>query len=227
MLVSCWSAKGGSGTTVVAAALASVLGRRCDQGGLLVDASPATCPSCSEFPSPTVPASPNGSPPDQRCRLTPSPVWRCRSGPGSGSCLAGRRAFQDPDRVEVLAALLAGDPRDGGRRRGSGVGGARARAPRREAARVLAAVGDALPPRHPVVLSLGATGGPPAVPAVRASSCSSSPAGRWTGERSRTGSGSPVVAEVAIESQIARAADSGMLARRVPRSLERALRHAA
>ncbi len=37
MLVSCWSAKGGSGTTVVAAALAAVHARRNPHGALLVD----------------------------------------------------------------------------------------------------------------------------------------------------------------------------------------------
>ena len=38
MLVTCWSVKGGSGTTVVAAALGVLLGRRLTEGALLVDA---------------------------------------------------------------------------------------------------------------------------------------------------------------------------------------------
>lgn len=38
MLVTCWSVKGGSGTTVVAAALGVLLGRRLAEGALLVDA---------------------------------------------------------------------------------------------------------------------------------------------------------------------------------------------
>lgn len=38
MLVTCWSVKGGSGTTVVAAALAVLLARRLADGALLVDA---------------------------------------------------------------------------------------------------------------------------------------------------------------------------------------------
>lgn len=38
MLVTCWSVKGGSGTTVVAAALAVLLARRATEGALLVDA---------------------------------------------------------------------------------------------------------------------------------------------------------------------------------------------
>jgi hypothetical protein len=37
VLVTCWSVKGGSGTTVVAAALAVLLARRCADGALLVD----------------------------------------------------------------------------------------------------------------------------------------------------------------------------------------------
>ena len=38
MLVTCWSVKGGSGTTVVAAALAVLLSRRLADGALLIDA---------------------------------------------------------------------------------------------------------------------------------------------------------------------------------------------
>jgi len=38
MLVTCWSVKGGSGTTVVAAALGVLLARRLPEGALLVDA---------------------------------------------------------------------------------------------------------------------------------------------------------------------------------------------
>lgn len=37
MVFSCWSAKGGSGTTVVAVALAVLLGRDSDFGSVLVD----------------------------------------------------------------------------------------------------------------------------------------------------------------------------------------------
>ena len=39
--------------------------------------------------------------------------------------------------------------------------------------------------------------------------------------------GAPVVAEVPLEASVARAADSGTLARRLPRTLERSLRRAA
>jgi MinD-like ATPase involved in chromosome partitioning or flagellar assembly len=37
MIITCWSVKGGSGTTVVAASLALLLGRRSEPGALLVD----------------------------------------------------------------------------------------------------------------------------------------------------------------------------------------------
>ena len=37
MLISCWSAKGGAGTTVVSVSLALVLARRTPAGALLVD----------------------------------------------------------------------------------------------------------------------------------------------------------------------------------------------
>jgi len=39
--------------------------------------------------------------------------------------------------------------------------------------------------------------------------------------------GVPVVAEIASDPAVARAVDAGMLGSRIPRSLERALRHAA
>ena len=39
--------------------------------------------------------------------------------------------------------------------------------------------------------------------------------------------GVPVVAEIPVEAAVARAVDSGMLGARIPRNLERALRHAA
>ncbi|HET9443595.1 MAG TPA: hypothetical protein VFO65_09740, partial [Acidimicrobiales bacterium] len=37
MLVTCWSVKGGSGTTVVSAALSLLLARRCPGGAVVVD----------------------------------------------------------------------------------------------------------------------------------------------------------------------------------------------
>lgn len=54
MLVACWSAKGGSGTTVVAAALAIVLARRSPAGALLVDLD-GDLPAALGLPEPVRP----------------------------------------------------------------------------------------------------------------------------------------------------------------------------
>ena len=53
VLVTCWSVKGGSGTTVVAAALALSLARR-DEGALLVDLA-GDVPAALGCPEPTLP----------------------------------------------------------------------------------------------------------------------------------------------------------------------------
>ncbi|HSH59850.1 MAG TPA: hypothetical protein VK988_09470, partial [Acidimicrobiales bacterium] len=54
MLVACWSAKGGSGTTVVAAALGHVLARSSPGGVLLVDLG-GDLPAALGLPEPTGP----------------------------------------------------------------------------------------------------------------------------------------------------------------------------
>jgi hypothetical protein len=224
MLVSCWSAKGGSGATVVATALASVLGRRSDHGVLLVDAA-GDLPAVLGLPDPDGPgitewlAAGEAVPADALARLE-VPVR-----PGLRLLPLGRGRLDRPDRAEVLAALLAGDPRpvviD--------VGMVSARpddGPAAEVARVLAASAthsllvirscylaarraERLPLRPSGVVLLTERG--------RA-------LGRWEIEDMV---GAPVIAEIPIDIEIARAVDSGGLGRRVPRGLERALRRAA
>jgi len=224
MLVSCWSAKGGSGTTVVAAALAARLSRRGDEGGLLVDAS-GDLPVLLGLPEPDGPgltewlAAGSVVPADALARLE-VPVR-----PGLRLLPRGSRAFEDPDRVEVLAAVLAGDTREVV----IDVGVVTARpgdGPAAEAARVLA-----LSATHSLLVTRSCY-----VSVQRAARLPFRPSGIvLVSEPGRSMDrrevedriGVAVVGEVAIENQIARAADSGTLGQRVPRSLERALRHAA
>ena len=224
MLMSCWSAKGGSGTTVVAAAMAAVMGARHDHGALLVDLG-------DDLPAALGLADPDGPglaewlaagasvPADALARLE-VPVR-----PGLRLLPRGRGALADPDRAEVLAALLAGDPRSvvidvGVVAAGAGQG------PSAEVARVLAASATQsllvtrccyLAARRAKGLSLRPTG--VVLLTERGRSL-----GRWEMEDLI---GAPVVAEVPVEPEISRAADAGQLGRRVPRGLERALRHAA
>jgi hypothetical protein len=224
MLVSCWSAKGGSGTTVVAAALASVMGARHDHGALLVDLG-GDLPAALGVPEPDGPglaewlAAGSAVPADALARLE-VPVR-----PGLRLLPRGGVALGEPDRAEVLAALLAGDPRSvvvdvGVVAAGAGLG------PAAEVARVLACSATQsllvtrccyLAGRRAKALSLRPTG--IVLLTERGRSL-----GRWEMEDLI---GSPVVAEVPVEPEISRAADCGQLGRRVPRPLERALRHVA
>ena len=224
MLVSCWSAKGGSGTTVVAAAMASLIGARHDHGALLVDLG-GDLPTALGVPEPDGPglaewlAAGAAVPADALARLE-VPVR-----PGLRLLPRGRGALGDPERAEVLAALLAGDPRsvvvDVGVVAGGPGGG-----PAAEVARVLAASATQsllvtrccyLSARRVALLSLRPSG--VVLLTERGRSL-----GRWEMEDLL---GAPVVAEVPIDPEIFRAADCGNLGRRVPRPLERALRHAA
>ena len=224
MLVSCWSAKGGSGTTVVAAALANVLGARNDHGALLVDLG-GDLPPALGLPEPEGPgltewlAAGASVPADALARLE-VPVR-----PGLRLLPLGRTELRDPDRAEVLAALLVGDPRsvviDVGVVAGGATGG-----PAAEVARVLAVSATAsLLVTRCCYLAVR-----------RARQLTMRPSGVvLLTERGRSLGrcevedllGAPVVAEVPIEPEISRAADSGTLGRRVPRGLERALRRAA
>ena len=75
MLVACWSAKGGSGTTVVAAALGHVLARSSPDGALLADLG-GDLPAVLGLPEATAPgladwlSAGDDVPPDALQRLT-------------------------------------------------------------------------------------------------------------------------------------------------------------
>lgn len=224
MLVSCWSAKGGSGVTVVAAALASVLNRRSGEGTLLVDAA-GDLPLLLGIREPEGPgltewlAAGSDVPADALARLE-VPVR-----PGLRLLTRGAMALQDRARVEVLVAMLAGDPRsviiDVGL-----VGGRAADGPTESAVRALATGGT-----HSLLVTRSCY-----LAVERATRLPLTPTGIvLLTERGRAMDrrevedriGAPVVGEVGVDDQIARAADSGGLGRRLPRSLERGLRHAA
>jgi hypothetical protein len=110
MLVACWSVKGGSGTTVVATALALSLARR-DGGALLVDLA-GDVPAALGCPEPTGPAladwlaaGPDVAP-DALARL------EVEAGPGLAFLpLGGPLPASSDQRSSVLAATLATDRR--------------------------------------------------------------------------------------------------------------------
>ena len=219
MLIACWSPKGGSGTTVVSCGLAALLSRGSAAGALLADLSGDAAAVLGV-------AEPSG----------PGLAEWLAAGPDVG---AGALA-----RLEVEAAgglrLLAWKPADPDFRA----------APGRAAALVDALSADT----RPVVADCGpaASGAGLALAAGaaisllvlrpcylalrRALAAPVRPSGvvlvveggRSLGRRDvEEVLGVPVRAEVAVEDAVARAVDAGLLARRIPRSLERALRAVA
>lgn len=217
MFVSCWSTKGGSGTTVVSVALALVLARTRTDGVLLVDLG-GDVPGVLGLAEPDGPgvsdwlAAGEAVPGDGLSRIEVPAV--------PGVCLLPRGGadLDRPERVEVLASMLAGAGRtvvvDCGRVDTS------------EVQRVVAASATTsllvtracyLSLRRAVALPLRPSG----VVVVRET---------WralTADDIADVLGVPVVAEVPHDPAVARAVDAGLLAGRLPRGLERALRHAA
>ena len=214
MLVACWSVKGGSGTTVVAAALGLVLASAGGPGTVLVDLG-GDLPAALGVPEP--------------------------AGPGVGEWLAaGDDVAADAlGRLEVeVAPGLRLVPRGdvplaaaGGDRLASALIGDRH------------AVVDCGPPGTGVGLALAAAAGlsllvlrPCYLALRRALAAPLRPSGvvlvhepnRSLGRRDiEAVLGVPVRAEVAWDAGVARHVDAGLLAGNLPRSLERALRRAA
>jgi hypothetical protein len=225
MLIACWSAKGGAGTTVVAAGLGLILSAAREEGAVLADLAgdvPAVLgraepdgPGLTEWlaAGPTVP-------PDGLARLEAAVAPALWLLPRGGAPLASS------ERAEVLAALLASDPRpvvvDCGRIDGSPAG----RDGPTEVAQVMAAAASqSLLVTRSCYLALRRYLTVPVRPSgvvlLR------EPGRSLTASDVEDVVGAPVVAEVAVDPAVARAVDSGLLSQRVPRGLARALVHAA
>ena len=215
MLLACWSSKGGAGTTVVAATLALVLARSGAEGALLADLA-GDAPAALGLCDPDNPglagwlgAGPE-VPPDALHRLevrVADGLDLLHRGTGPLAC----------ERADVLARLLAGDPRPVVADCGTDPSGA--------ALAVAASATRSLLVTRPCFLSLR-----------RAVSLALRPSGvvllnepgRALGRNDveRT-VGAPVVAEIAIDPQVSRAVDAGLLTSRLPRSLARDVARAA
>lgn len=224
MLISCWSAKGGSGTTVVAAALALVLGAAADREAMLVDLAgdaPAAL-GLSDLPDDGLTdwlGAGRDVPPDGLARLE-TPVTA-----GLTLLARGRGPLAHPDRFEVLARLLSGDPR-------SVVV---------DCGRVVSPCDDHDSPELALELARGATHSllvtrPCYLSLRRVMSAPLRPSAIvLVAEAGRSLDatdveqvvGSPVVAQVDVEPAVARAVDAGLLASRLPRGLARSLRRVA
>jgi len=107
MTLTLWSVKGGSGVTVVASALAAVLGRRGDGAALLVDLG-GDAPAVLGAPEPDGPGVSDWLAADDA--VGPAAIDRLTRPVADGVDLVwrGRRPLGGAHRAEVLAAHLAG-----------------------------------------------------------------------------------------------------------------------
>ncbi len=242
-MICCWSAKGGSGTSVVAAALSVAAARR-PPGSLLVDL-------CGDQPAMLGLRQPEGpgvldwladgvnAPPDALARLEIDVIPGLRllaagsaddpdpdPNPDPGTVAdndrdgRGSRHNRDRDRhdqARLLATLLGSERRqvvvDAGRIDGWSESGARVLA---------ASAGVSLLVVRPCYLALrrvvASRVRPTAVVVV------TEPWRALTSADVADVVGAPVVAEIAVEGSVARSVDAGLLATRLPRLLDRALR---
>jgi MinD-like ATPase involved in chromosome partitioning or flagellar assembly len=219
VVVCCWSAKGGAGTTVVAAALALLLARAAPGGALLVDlAGDATAVA-------GLPADPEIAGVSEWLRegpLVPADAMaRLEVTVRDGLALLPRGDGPlSVERAPALIALLAADPRpvvvDAGVVAGAGD---------TVAAIVTAAAADSLLVTRPCFLAIRRALVAPVRPSGVVLVVEEGRA--LTASDIESALGVPVRAEVSVTAQVARAVDAGVFLTRLPRSLERELRHAA
>lgn len=213
MLLACWSAKGGSGTTTVAVALAALAARRSGAGAVVVDCC-GDIPAALGLPEPSGPgladwlAAGPDVPPGALGALEIDAGGGLRLLPAKGAASAGTASAAD-----ALVGLLAADPRP-----------------------VVADCGLA-PPGVPAALAAGAAVSwavlqPCYLALRRALAAPLRPSGvvLVADEGRALGPsdvaevlGVPVVARVAVDPAVARAVDAGVLGRRPPRGLVRSL----
>jgi hypothetical protein len=215
MFFACWSPKGGSGTTVVACALAAVLSRSHPGGCLLADLS-GDAAAVLGVPDPTGPglaewlrAGPDvGSGALARLEVDAGPGLRLLPWKAAADQSAGA------GRGDALVAALSADARPVVADCGSGVSGA--------GLALAAGASVSLLVLRPCYLAVRRALAAPVRPSGVVLVVEP---GRSLGRRDvEDVLGVPVQAEVALDEAVARAVDAGLLARRLPRSLERALR---
>lgn len=217
MLVACWSAKGGSGATVVSVALALVLARTSEV--LLADLA-GDVPGALGLAEPESPglAAWLGAGDD----VGPAALDRLEVEARPGLVVLPRGsgpAPAVPSRVDALATRLVDDPRpvvvD------CGVLGPWSPA----ASAIAGAATHSLLVTRPCYLSLRRAVRLPLRPSAVV--LIEEPGRALTKHDVEEIVGVPVTVEIGLDPAIARAVDAGLLASRLPRSLERALRHAA
>jgi hypothetical protein len=215
MLVACWSSKGGAGTTVVAASLAVLLGRGRADGALLADLG-GDIPAALGITDPDSPGLAGwlragaDVPPDALHRLEVHVADGLSLLPRGSGPLATERG-------DVLAGLLAADGRAVVADCGTDPQGAALAVAAGATRSLLVTRACFLALHRAVSLALR----PSAVVLLTEPGRA---LGRADVERTL---GAPVVAEVAVDPQVARAVDAGLLTTRLPRGLARDLARAA
>lgn len=221
-MICCWSVKGGSGTTVVASALALVLARGSGNEVLMVDLA-GDVPAALGMPEPEGPGlsewmgAGDDVPVDGLARI------EIDVAPGLSLLARGQGDLGPRERVEVLAAMLEAEARtvvvDAGCLE---MGCADLDGP---AAIVASHADRSLLVTRPCFLALRRAVSAPIRPTGII--CVTEPGRALSSADVESVIGVPVVAEVGSDEAVARAVDAGLLVARMPRGLERVLRRAA
>lgn len=215
MLIACWSTKGGSGTTVVSAALARVLAESSGRDVLLADLG-GDCPAVLGLADPDGPGLSD---------------WLAAGDAAPGSLRRLERAGPDGVRILPLGTTSCRAPGAGNRLVAELASDARI------------VVADCGPPTSAIGLELAAGAGlsllvirPCYIALRRALAAPLRPSavvlvqehGRSLGRRDvEDVLGVPVRAQIPWDPAVARSVDAGLLGTRIPRPLHRALRAAA
>ena len=227
MLIACWSPKGGSGTTVVSCALALTLAARPASGterpGVLLADLAGDVPAALGMPGPAGPglsdwlAAGAEVPVDALARLEVEAAAGLRLLPWAGGPPSGGVPAEPAGRADALATLLAADSRAVVADCGPAVSGA--------GLALAAGAHLSLMVLRPCYLGLRRALAAPVRPSGVV--LVSEPGRAVTRHDVEDVLGVPVRAVVEHDPAVARAVDAGLLATRVPRALERALRAAA
>ena len=232
MLIACWSPKGGTGTTVVSCGLSLVLARsesassRGGRRGVLIADLSGDVPAVLGLPTPASPGLVDWLAAGADVSGQALTHLEVEAGPGLrllawGGELGGGRpataAGGSGERGEVLAEALA----EGGRVVVADCGSAASGA----ALAVAAAAEVSLLVLRPCYLALRRALAAPIRPSAVV--LINEPGRALTRRDIEEVLGVPVRAEIDFDPAIARAVDAGLLAGRVPKALERALREAA
>lgn len=208
MLIACWSTKGGVGTSVVAAALALLLGQSADHGAVLADLT-GDAAAVLGLPEPASPGLAGWLSAGERVPAGALARIEVEVAPGVALLPRGDGPLSPP-RAGVLAAVLDGATRPAVADCG--------RADDPTAAAVAGRATRSLFVTRPCYIALRRLEHAP----VRASGVVlvTEPGRVLSRDDIAAAAKAPVVAEIPLDPQVARLVDSGLLRGRLPRALQ-------